>query len=148
MIQQKMQAEQITALKTGQKEKLGLLRMLLARIKNAQIEKKAELTDEEIIIILQKFAKELKEAISAFEKGKRFDLVAENKRQLAIIQSYLPPQASDEELIAEIKKIIAANQPLAQKNSKALIGICIKQLKSKAEPQRIIKLLSFILEKA
>jgi hypothetical protein len=148
MIQQKMQAEQIIALKTGQKEKLGLLRMLLARIKNAQIEKKAELTDEEIIIILQKFAKELKEAISAFEKGKRFDLAAENKRQLAIIHSYLPPQASDEELIAEIKKIIAANQPLAQQNSKALIGLCIKQLKSKAEPQRIIKLLSLILKKA
>jgi len=148
MIQQKMQAEQIIALKTGQKEKLGLLRMLLARIKNAQIEKKAELTDEEIIIILQKFAKELKEAISDFEKGKRFDLAAENKRQLAIIHSYLPPQASDEELIAEIKKIIAANQPLAQQNSKALIGLCIKQLKSKAEPQRIIKLLSLILKKA
>ena len=144
MIQQKMQEEQITALKTNQKEKLGILRMVLARIKNQEIEKKSALTDEEVIVVIRKFAKELKESILAFEKGGRQDLLAESQNQLAIISAFLPPEANDEELIAEIKKIIAANQQVFQQNPKALMGICVKQLKDKAEPGRIIGLLNKI----
>ena len=144
MIQQKMQEEQITALKTNQKEKLGTLRMVLARIKNQEIEKKSALTDEEVIVIIRKFVKELKESILAFEKGNRPDLLAESKNQMEIVNAFLPPEATDEELTGEIKKIIAANQQVVQQNPKALMGICVKQLKDKAEPGRIIGLLNKI----
>jgi len=140
MIQQKLQAEQITALKAGQKEKLLVIRMLLSQIKNQEIEKKSALTDEEVVNVLRKFVKELKESILAFEKGGRDDLLAESTNQLAIVQEYLPPEATDEQLKEEIKKIIAENQQVTQQNPKALMGICVKQLKSKAEPGRIIKL--------
>jgi len=144
MIQQKMQAEQIVALKTGQKEKLGILRMLLSRIKNVEIEKKTALTDDEVVVVIRKFAKELKESILAFEKGQRQDLLDESKNQLEIVNTFLPAEATDEELISEIKKIKAENQQIVQQNPKALMGICVKQLKSKAEPGRIIGLLNKI----
>lgn len=144
MIQQKMQAEQITALKTNQKEKLSTLRMVLAQIKNAEIEKKTPLSDEEVVVVIRKFVKELKESISAFEKGNRQDLVQESQRQLEVVSSFLPPEATDEELTADIKKIIAENQQIVQQNPKALMGICVKQLKSKAEPGRIIAILNKI----
>ena len=144
MIQQKLQAEQIAALKGGQKEKLMVIRMLLSQIKNQEIEKKSVLTDEEVINVLRKFVKELKESILAFEKGGRQDLLDESKNQLVIVQAYLPPEATDEELTQDIKKIIVENQQIVQQNPKALMGICVKQLKNKAEPGRIIGVLNKI----
>jgi len=142
MLKQKLQEDQIIALKSGDHDKLNIIRFIISQIKNKEIEKRGELSDDEVILVLKKIAKELNESISAFEKGNRQDLVEENKKQLAIISQYLPQEISDEELKKEIKRIIQENQDLYQKNPKAIIGICIKQLKSKADSSRIIKILS------
>jgi len=142
MLKQKLQEDQIIALKSGDHDKLNIIRFIISQIKNKEIEKRSELSDDEVILVLKKIAKELNESISAFEKGNRQDLVEENKKQLAIISQYLPQEISDEELKKEIKRIIQENQELYQKNPKAIIGICIKQLRSKADSSRIIKILS------
>jgi hypothetical protein len=142
MLKQKLQEDQIIALKSGDHDKLNIIRFIISQIKNKEIEKRSELSDDEVILVLKKIAKELNESISAFEKGNRQDLVEENKKQLTIISQYLPQEISDEELKKEIKRIIQENQDLYQKNPKAIIGICIKQLKSKADSSRIIKILS------
>jgi len=142
MLKQKLQEDQIIALKSGDHDKLNIIRFIISQIKNKEIEKRGELSDDEVILVLKKIAKELNESISAFEKGNRQDLVEENKKQLTIISQYLPQEISDEELKKEIKRIIQENQDLYQKNPKAIIGICIKQLKSKADSSRIIKILS------
>jgi hypothetical protein len=142
MLKQKLQEDQIIALKSGDHDKLNIIRFIISQIKNKEIEKRSELSDDEVILVLKKIAKELNESISAFEKGNRQDLVEENKKQLTIISQYLPQEISDEELKNEIKRIIQENQDLYQKNPKAIIGICIKQLKSKADSSRIIKILS------
>lgn len=143
MLKQKLQEDQIKSLKTGDKEKLDILRFVIAQIKNKEIEKKSELNDEEIIIVLKKIVKELKESIIAFEKGGRTDLIEKNKKQLEIINQYLPAEISDEELKKAIEKIIAENKSLYEQNPKAIIGVCIKLLKTKADPSRIIKMISF-----
>ena len=66
----------------------------------------------------------------------------DSKKQLAIVSVYLPEEISDEELKQEVEKIIKENQALFDKNQKAIIGICMKQLKSKADPVRIMKIIS------
>lgn len=141
MLKQKLQEEQITALKSKDSQKLSVLRFILAQIKNKEIEKKGELTDEEIILVIKKIAKELKESIEAFKKGGREDLVKENEKQLEIVSSYLPKELSDEELKKEVEKIISQNQDLFNKNPKAIIGVCMKTLRSKADSSRIMKIL-------
>lgn len=141
MLKQKLQEEQITALKSKDSQKLSILRFILSQIKNKEIEKKEELTDEEIILVIKKIAKELKESIEAFKKGKREDLVKENEQQLEIVSLYLPKELSDEELKQEIEKIISQNQDIFNKNPKAIIGICMKSLRSKADSSRIMKIL-------
>ncbi len=141
MIKQTIQSDQIAALKGGDKKKLETLRYILAKIKNKEIEKRIELGDEEVLDILRKQVKELKESIDSFEKGNRADLAAEYKSQLELVSVYLPKELSDEELKKEVDRIIAANQELYQKNAKAIIGICMKELKNKAESSRIIKLI-------
>lgn len=141
MLRKKLQDDQIGYLKSGDKEKLSVLRYILAQIKNKEIETKKELTDEETVVVLKKIAKELKESVDAFQKGNRPDLVAENKKQLDIVSVYLPPEISDEELSAEIDKILKENAAVVQNNPKAGIGLCMGRLKTKADPSRIMQVL-------
>lgn len=146
MLRQKLQDDQIAALKAGDKIKLGILRFILAQIKNKEIDKNppagGELTDEETLVVLRKVIKELKESVEAFEKGGRKELADDNKAQLEIASVYLPTEISDEDLKVEIEKVIKENQTVFDNNQKAIIGICMKQLKSKADPSRIMKVLS------
>ncbi len=146
MLRQKLQNDQIVALKSGDKIKLSVLRFILAQIKNKEIDKNppagGELNDEEILIVLRKVIKELKESVEAFEKGGRKELADDSKIQLEAASSYLPAEIGDDELRQEVARIIKENQSVFDTNKKAVIGICIKKLKSKADPGRIIRILS------
>ncbi len=150
MLRQKLQNDQITALKSGEKTKLNVLRFILAQIKNKEIDKNppagGELNDEETMSVLRKVIKELKESVEAFEKGGRKELAEDSKKQLEFASVYLPIEISDEELGIEIKKVIKENQAVFDNNQKAIIGICMKQLKSKADPGRIMKMLQSIIK--
>ena len=144
MLQQNLYTEQIAALKLGEKEKSNTLRFALAAIKNREIEKKSDLTDEEVVVVLQKIARELKESIIAFGSGKREDLKQQSIKQLEILSVYLPKEMSDENLKTEIEKIIKENNEIFVKNKKAIIGIVMKQLRGKADSQKIMKILNTI----
>jgi len=128
-------------MKQRDQNKVTTLRYILAQLKNKEIDKKGELSDEEELVILRKIGKELKESIDAFRKGKREDLIAQYESQLKLLGTYLPQEISDEELKKEIGKIILDNKELYDKNPKVIIGIAMKQLKNKADPTRILKLL-------
>lgn len=141
MIKQNIQNDQIAALKSGDKKKLETLRYILAKIKYVEIEKKSDLNDEETINILRKQIKELDDSISSFEKGGRADLVTEYKAQRDLIMAYMPPELSDEDLKKEVQKLMEANKELIAKNPKAIYGIAIKELKPKADPSRITRML-------
>lgn len=138
MLRQKLQDDKLAALKAGDKDKLSLLRFIIAQVQNKEIEKKGELTDEETVAVLKKVAKELKESIDAFEKGGRTELVAANKKQLEIVSSYLPAEISDEALGQEIDRILAENKAVVEQNPKAAIGMVMGRLKTKADPSRIM----------
>jgi uncharacterized protein YqeY len=137
MIKQQLQADQIVAMKAKDVEKLQTLRYILAQIKNIEIDKRVELSEEEVVNILRKEVKKLQDSIDSFKSASRDDLAQEYQFQKDIIVSYLPVEMSDEELIKEVKKIIEANKDLFEKNPNALIGICVKELKSKADSARI-----------
>ena len=145
MLRQKLQDDQIAALKAGDKTKLGVLRFILAQIKNKEIDKRSELNDEETMTVLRKVIKELKESVEAFEKGGRKELAEDSKKQLDFASFYLPAEISDEELKKEIETVIKENQTVFDTNQKAIIGICMKELKSKVDPGRIMKMLQEFL---
>lgn len=141
MLRQKLQDDALFALKSGDKDKLSLLRFIIAQIQNKEIEKKDKLNNEETVAVIKKVARELKESIDAFEKGGRSELVEANKKQLEIVASYLPAEITDEELNAEIEKILAENKNTVKKNPKAAIGMVMGRLKAKADPSRIMSAL-------
>lgn len=132
-----MQQDQITALKSGEKEKLNALRYIVSQMKYKEIEKQSPLTDEDVVAIIRKQVKELSEASEIAKKQNRPDLIEENSKQIAIYKEYLPAEISDKELEAEVQKLVEINKEAIEKNAKAIIGIAMGSLKSKADPQRI-----------
>lgn len=145
MIRQKLQQDQITVLKQKNQAKLDVLRYILSQVKDKEIEKNppagGELNDEETLTVLRKVAKELDESIEFSKKANRSDLAEKSTIELQIVSSYLPPEMLDEDLKKEINRLIKKNKDLYNDNPKAIIGVCIKELKSKASPQRIMKIL-------
>jgi hypothetical protein len=99
-----------TAMKAGDKERLEVLRFVLAGVNSAQKEKSAKeagatLTDEEVVSILQKEAKRRKEAVELFKQGKRDDLVQKEEKDLGVIYGYLPKELSREEIGGMVEEL-------------------------------------------
>lgn len=142
MIKDKIKTDQLQALKNNDTACVNILRYILSKIQNKEIDKQKELTEEEGVDTLRKIAKELQEALSAAEKAGRQELVKQAKAELEIVSGYLPKELSDDQLKKEVEKLITQNQELYDKNPKSLMGICIKALKSKADSSRIIAILN------
>ena len=106
---EKVQADMYTAMKSGDKEKANTLRNVLSKLKDKQIEKREALTNEEEIKILQTLVKQRKESIELYEKGGRDELVAIERQEMEIINSYLPKMMSDDSIKNIVKSVIESS---------------------------------------
>jgi len=135
-----LQEDLKTALKSGDQEKTGIIRFLFSQIQNAEIDQaKKELTDEQLIKLIQKQVKKTNDSLEMFKKGQREDLVTKAETEIKILKSYLPEQISDEELSKAIDDIIDQNENLKD-NLGALIGKAVGQLKDRADGSRIAQM--------
>ncbi|MBU28460.1 MAG: glutamyl-tRNA amidotransferase, partial [Flavobacteriales bacterium] len=103
---EKIQEDMYTAMKSGEKEKANTLRNVISKLKDKQIEKREALSDEEEIKILQTLVKQRKESIELYEKGGRSELVAIEKQEMDIINSYLPKMMSEDTIKDIVKNVI------------------------------------------
>lgn len=125
-------------LKDHDKEKVNIFRYLLSQIKYREIDLKKEITDEQTIAVLQKEVKKRQEAIELFQKGNRPDLVAANKKEIEIINQFLPAQLSDEEITKIIDDILK-KQP-DHLNPGEIIGQVVGITKGRASGGKIAEL--------
>ena len=103
---EKIQEDMYSAMKSGDKEKANTLRNVISKLKDRQIEKREPLSNEEEIKILQTLVKQRKESIDLYEKGGRRELVAIEKQEMDIINSYLPKMMSEDALKDIVKNVI------------------------------------------
>ena len=103
---EKIQKDMYTAMKSGDKEKANTLRNVISKLKDKQIEKREDLSEEEEIKILRTLVKQRKESIDLYEKGGRSELVAIEKQELDIINSYLPKMMSEDIIKDIVKNVI------------------------------------------
>src|SRR5690606_23103398 len=97
-------AEEIkAAMRAKQSVRLGALRFLQAAIKQKEVDERIELTDEQVLAIIEKQVKQRRESIAAFEQAGRTDSAEQEKAELEILQEFLPQQASAEEISAAIE---------------------------------------------
>jgi uncharacterized protein YqeY len=115
------------AMRSKEAQKLGVLRMLKAAVKNAAIEKggaDAPMNDADVVQVIRKQAKQRQDSIESFEKGGRPELAAKEKEELSILQSYLPQQISAEALSEAVRVTILD----LNASSKAQMGAVMKAL--------------------
>jgi uncharacterized protein len=122
------------SMKSGEKVKVGTIRLLLSAVRYGEIAKQVEeFTDADIFGVLAKEIKQRNESIEAYKQGNRPDLVAQEEAELAILQTYMPQQASREEVVAEAKKIIAEVGAQNIRDKGKVMPKLIAQFKGKAD---------------
>jgi uncharacterized protein YqeY len=112
-----------TAMRSGDKERLGHIRMLLAAIKQREVDERIVLDDAQVIAVVEKMVKQRREAIVQFEAGSRADLVAKENAEIATLQSYLPAQLSEAEIDALIAEAIAQTGASSIKDMGKVMGV-------------------------
>ena len=95
------------AMKAGDKERLGVIRLINAAIKQKEVDERVEMTDELVLAVLEKMMKQRKDSISQYEAAGRDDLAAVEKMESAIIQGYLPQQLTQAEIEALVARAVA-----------------------------------------
>jgi uncharacterized protein YqeY len=117
------------AMRTGEKERLATIRMLLAGIKQREVDERIQLDDAQVMSVLEKMIKSRKESVVQFEAGGRADLVARENAEIALLQTYLPAQLSDAEIDQLIAEAIAATGATSVKD----MGKAMAVIKSRAQ---------------
>ena len=122
-----------TAMRSGEKDRLAVIRLLQAAIKQIEVDERIVLDDTKVTSVLEKMIKQRKESIVAFEKGARADLVAKETAEIAILQPYLPAQLSDAELDAIIGEAITSTGAASIKDMGKVMGVVKSKAAGKAD---------------
>ncbi len=117
-----------SAMKAGEKDRLKVVRLMLAAIKQVEVDKRVELDDAAILSVLDKMVKQRRDSVEQFEKGGREDLAAIERDEIAVLKDYLPEQLSADDLAALVDEVIAATGAASMKDMGKVMG----QIKAKA----------------
>ncbi|RRQ20363.1 GatB/YqeY domain-containing protein [Guyparkeria sp. SCN-R1] len=132
-IKARLTADMKTAMKSGDKPRLATIRMLIAAIKQREIDERREVSEDEAMAILTKQAKQRRESIAQYESAGRDDLKAVEEAELAIIETYLPQPLSPEEIEAAVAEIIAAEQATDLSQMGAVMKTARERLAGRAD---------------
>lgn len=121
------------SMKTQNKERLTVIRMVKGAISLEEINNKKELSDDEVISIISKQIKTRKESIKEFEKGNRQDLIDQTNKEIEILNEYMPEQLSEEEILKTIDSIFDEIKPTGMSDMGKLMGKANQLLKGKAD---------------
>jgi len=127
-----------SAMRSGERERLSTIRLILAAIKQREVDERITLDDSQVLAVLEKMLKQRRESIAQFEAGGRADLVAKESAELALLQSYLPAQLSDAEVAALIDEAIRSTGAGSLKDMGKVMGA----VKAKAQGRTDMSALS------
>jgi uncharacterized protein len=136
-LRERLETDMKTAMKAGDAFGRDTLRFLISALKNAEIEKRGQLTDEEAFSVLQKQAKRMAESIEQFNAGHRPDLAGKEIAQLGILRGYLPAEMPDEELHALVREIIAETGATSAKDMAKVMPVLIERAGKHADGRRL-----------
>jgi hypothetical protein len=145
---QKLDDDLKVALKASDSLKVSVLRMTKAALKNRQIDKMGDLSEEEIIAVLSTLAKQRRESIEQFSKGRREDLAEKERLELIILQSYLPEQMSPEELDVIIIEALKETSAKGAKDMGKVMRLVMSRVKNSADGKMVSQRVKDLLEQA
>ena len=112
-----------TAMRAKDSARLGAIRLLQSAIKQREVDERIELTDADVITVIEKMLKQRRDSIAAFESANRADLADIEKFEVSVLQTYMPKQLSDEELNQIITQVIADSGATGAKDMGKVVGL-------------------------
>ena len=134
-------AEMKRTMKSGDKARLAVIRLILAAIKQIEVDERIELDDARVNVVLDKMAKQRRESIASFEQANRTDLVDIEQAELEIIKEYLPEALSDEEIETLISRALETSGASEMKQMGQVMGILKPQLQGRADMGKVSQLI-------
>jgi uncharacterized protein len=122
-----------TAMRARETERLGTIRLLLAAIKQREVDDRVTLDDAAITAVIDKMIKQRKDSISQFQSAGRDDLVAKEQAELTILSAYMPEQLSADAIAAEVQAAIAASGAAGPQDMGKVMGVLKPKLAGKAD---------------
>ena len=135
---EKLDKDMIEAMKSKDKDRLVVIRMVKAALKQEQIDHKKEINDDLLIDVINKQIKMRKDSIIEFEKGNRTDLVEKTQKEINVLMAYLPEQLSTEEVEKIINEIFEEVKPESQKDMGKVMKEAQAKLKGKADMKEAV----------
>ena len=129
MLKTRIKEEMIAAMKAGDKRRLGVIRLVLAAIKQREVDERIELDNTQVLAVLDKMVKQRRDSFEQYEKAGRTDLADQESFEISVLHDYLPAALSEEEIDALIDQTISSTGASSMKDMGKVMG----QLKPKAQ---------------
>ncbi|KQT33256.1 MULTISPECIES: GatB/YqeY domain-containing protein [unclassified Methylophilus] len=134
-----------TAMRAKDTAKLGVIRLILAAIKQREVDERIEMDDAAVITAIEKMLKQRRDSIAAFESAERHDLADQEKFEVTVLQTYLPAQMSEEEIKAIIAKVVADTGAAGAKDMGKVVGAVKPLVAGKADMAKVSGLIKAAL---
>lgn len=132
-LREKITDDMKDALRAGDKPRLSVIRLMLAAIKQREVDERITLDDTQVLAVLDKMLKQRRDSVTQFEKGNRQDLADQERTEIKLIQSYLPAQLSETELDQLIAEAIRGSSATSLKDMGKVMGLLKSQVQGRAD---------------
>jgi uncharacterized protein YqeY len=132
-LRQQLTDDMKAAMKGGDKERLGVIRLINAGIKQREVDERIEITDAIVLSVMEKMMKQRKDSVTQFEAAGREDLAAIERFEMSVIEGYLPAQMSEADLDAAVASAIAATGAAGPADMGKVMGVLKPALAGKAD---------------
>ncbi len=132
-IKDKILEDMKTAMRAHEKERLATIRLILAALKQREVDERIVLSDEQVLATLNKMIKQRRDSITQFEAGNRPDLAQKEAEEVRVIQLYLPAQLSETEIVEAVAAAIAESGAAGAKDMGKVMGLLKSRLQGKAD---------------
>ena len=139
-LKQQLTDDMKAAMKGGDKDRLGVIRLINAAIKQREVDERIMLDDAQVLTVLEKMLKQRKDSVTQYESAGREDLAAIERYELGIIDAYLPAKLDEAAILAEIDKAIAATGAASAADMGKLMGVLKPALAGQADMGLVSKL--------
>ena len=146
-LKQQITEDMKTAMRAKETARLGAIRLLLAAMKQREVDERIELTDADVVAIIEKMLKQRRDSISQYKAANRQDLVDVEEFEVSILQTYMPQQLSEAEVIAAIAEAIAATGAAGPHDMGKVMGVVKPKLAGRADMGKVSGLIKAQLTK-
>lgn len=133
MLKQQIQGDMKTAMKAGDKVRLGVIRLILAAIKQREVDERIELDDSQVLAVLDKMVKQRRDSIAQYQDAGREDLAEVERFEVDVIQEYLPAALTQQELTALVEAAISSAAAVAMKDMGRVMAILRPQVQGRSD---------------